>query len=151
MSDSRRCPHCGKNTPAKATKCEHCGGFLGLSEMQKGIFTTLVSKVKPEDEEKVHSKFEATSQAAKGKIDDPEFWEGIKTLWSMLKDPDYTITWETKAWIIFALGYFISPVDLIPDPIPGVGYLDDIAVVLWVLHKLHDEVVDYRKFKGVAK
>lgn len=31
--------------------------------------------------------------------------------------------------IISALIYVISPADLIPDNIPGIGYLDDAAVV----------------------
>ncbi|MEK4082230.1 YkvA family protein [Solibacillus sp. FSL K6-1126] len=40
---------------------------------------------------------------------------------------------KTKAIIIGALGYFIFPIDLIPDAIPGVGYSDDIAVLLAAL------------------
>lgn len=40
---------------------------------------------------------------------------------------------KSKAIIIGALGYFILPIDLIPDAIPGVGYSDDIAVLLGAL------------------
>lgn len=40
---------------------------------------------------------------------------------------------KAKAIIIGALGYFILPFDLIPDPIPGVGYSDDIAILLAAL------------------
>lgn len=68
----------------------------------------------------------------------------------MLRDPDYTMSWPTKAWIIFALTYFISPVDLIPDVLPGIGYVDDALVIAWVLHNLQTEVVAYRKAKGLA-
>jgi len=121
-----------------------------LTEEDKKNLRKRVSKVTPEDEKRVKRDYEKKARKAKGKIDDPDFWEGISTIWSMLKDPDYTIKWETKAWIIFALAYFISPVDLIPDVFPFVGYLDDVAIVMWVLHILHDEVVAYRKFKGVA-
>ena len=31
--------------------------------------------------------------------------------------------------ITSALLYFVNPLDLIPDPIPGVGYLDDAAII----------------------
>lgn len=31
--------------------------------------------------------------------------------------------------IIAALGYFISPVDAVPDPTPGIGFLDDGGVL----------------------
>ena len=34
-----------------------------------------------------------------------------------------------KSTILFALGYFISPVDAIPDFIPVLGYTDDLAVL----------------------
>ncbi len=40
---------------------------------------------------------------------------------------------DTPAWakttIIAALGYFISPVDAIPDIVPVVGYSDDLGVL----------------------
>ena len=39
-----------------------------------------------------------------------------------------TPTWA-KATIIAALGYFISPVDAIPDFIPVLGYADDLGVL----------------------
>ena len=32
--------------------------------------------------------------------------------------------------LVLALLYIISPVDLIPDPIPVVGWIDDVAVGL---------------------
>lgn len=41
---------------------------------------------------------------------------------------------ETPVWakttIYGALGYFISPIDLIPDLMPVVGYTDDLAVLV---------------------
>lgn len=38
-----------------------------------------------------------------------------------------------KIKIIAVLGYFICPVDLIPDAVPALGYTDDIAALLWTL------------------
>ena len=38
-----------------------------------------------------------------------------------------------KAMIIGALGYFILPIDMIPDFIPVVGYSDDIAAIAGVI------------------
>ena len=45
-----------------------------------------------------------------------------------------------KALIIGALGYMISPFDVIPDAIPIAGLTDDLAVVLFVLKKVWDGV-----------
>jgi uncharacterized membrane protein YkvA (DUF1232 family) len=45
-----------------------------------------------------------------------------------------------KALIIGALGYMISPFDVIPDAIPIAGLTDDLAVLLFVLKKVWDGV-----------
>lgn len=37
--------------------------------------------------------------------------------------------WYAKALLGIALAYFLSPIDLIPDPIPVLGQLDDILIV----------------------
>ena len=47
--------------------------------------------------------------------------------WYCLLDPD-TPT-RAKAIILAAVGYFILPVDAIPDVIPGVGHTDDLAAL----------------------
>ena len=43
---------------------------------------------------------------------------------------------KDKAMIIGALGYLISPLDVIPDAIPIAGLSDDLAVLIFVLHKV---------------
>ncbi len=48
-------------------------------------------------------------------------------LYYELKDP--TVSIEDKGIIIGALGYFILPIDLIPDAIPVAGFTDDAAAL----------------------
>ncbi len=45
---------------------------------------------------------------------------------------------ELRKKILFALQYFIDPDDDIPDSIPKLGFLDDAAVVRWVV----DDIID---------
>ena len=56
-----------------------------------------------------------------------------------------------KAIIIGALGYLISPLDVIPDAIPIVGLTDDLAVVIYVLKKVWDSVDETIQQKAKAK
>ena len=48
---------------------------------------------------------------------------------------------ELRKKILFALQYFIDPDDDIPDSIPKLGFLDDAAVVRWVV----DDIIDDNK------
>ena len=56
-----------------------------------------------------------------------------------------------KAIIIGALGYLISPLDVMPDAIPIAGLSDDLAVLVYVLHKVWGEVSEDVKAKARAK
>jgi len=51
-----------------------------------------------------------------------------------------------KALLLAALGYNLSPVDLVPGVIPVAGQIDDLAVLLftirWVLHRLDTTVAE---------
>ncbi|BCX48139.1 DUF1232 domain-containing protein [Haloferula helveola] len=56
-----------------------------------------------------------------------EVVEKVLTLYEALKDED-TPKWA-KGTIISALGYFIAPVDAIPDLVPVVGFSDDLGAL----------------------
>ena len=61
------------------------------------------------------------------------------------------VSYKDKAIIIGALGYLISPIDVIPDAIPIAGLGDDLAVLIFVLKKVWCEVSDDVKEKAHAK
>lgn len=58
---------------------------------------------------------------------------------------------KDKAMIIGALGYLISPLDVIPDAIPIAGLGDDLAVLIYVLQKVWGEVNEDVKAKAKEK
>jgi hypothetical protein len=58
---------------------------------------------------------------------------------------------KDKAIIIGALGYLISPIDIVPDAIPIAGLGDDMAVMLYVLDKVWGQVDDEIKSKAQRK
>ena len=62
----------------------------------------------------------------------------------------YTVVpWLTIAACAFALIYVVSPIDLIPDFIPVVGYIDDATVVAMVIQSLREDLLAYCKFKAL--
>lgn len=58
---------------------------------------------------------------------------------------------KDKAIIIGALGYLISPLDVIPDAIPIAGLGDDVAVLLYVLRKIKGDLTEEVKQRAYDK
>jgi uncharacterized membrane protein YkvA (DUF1232 family) len=44
--------------------------------------------------------------------------------------------------------YVLSPIDLVPDFIPVVGFLDDLSLISWFVGKFHVELVRYRDWES---
>jgi uncharacterized membrane protein YkvA (DUF1232 family) len=51
----------------------------------------------------------------------------VYALYLAYKDP--RVPWYARVFAACVVGYAFSPVDLIPDPIPVLGYLDDLILV----------------------
>lgn len=88
------------------------------------------------------------------KVDDvKEIIDQIKILGSMVTDymkGNYkNVSKSSIILVIAGFIYFLSPVDLIPDFIAGLGYLDDIAVFNFVLASLLTEIEHYRNWKRI--
>ncbi len=49
------------------------------------------------------------------------------TLYLACRHPD--VSWYAKALALLVVGYALSPIDLIPDFIPVLGYLDDLILI----------------------
>lgn len=80
-----------------------------------------------------------------------EFMSDIACMVSLVRSyikKEYTdIPIGTIISIVSTLIYIVSPIDLIPDPIPGVGYIDDMALYAWVLKSIHSDVEEYKKWR----
>ncbi len=48
-------------------------------------------------------------------------------------------------WATFAIIYFLSPIDLIPDFLPG-GYIDDMFVIAYVTKKIRKDLDKYEEW-----
>jgi len=92
---------------------------------------------------------------------DKKFWNkvasvakkaGIKVIYAalllyyVLEDPK--VSTFDKAKIYGALGYFILPIDLIPDFIPVIGYTDDLAALIWAVHSVWTNITPEMKARA---
>jgi uncharacterized membrane protein YkvA (DUF1232 family) len=70
----------------------------------------------------------------------------LKTLLDMMKDSDWDLSVSDRDRIISAMSYFADPIDLIPDHIPGIGFLDDAMFVEIIIRELRSEISAYGEF-----
>ncbi|GAA4317396.1 hypothetical protein GCM10023115_42830 [Pontixanthobacter gangjinensis] len=74
-----------------------------------------------------------------------------KIMFGMLKDYRrgvYTkVPWFTIATIAFAMLYILNPLDIVPDFVPGIGYIDDLAVLTFGLRFIESDIHNYLDWK----
>lgn len=113
---------------------------------------------------KNEEEFEKAMEASSKNFSDEKFWDKLKKfakkagssvvyavllLYFTLQKPE--VPAKTKAVIIGALGYFILPLDLIPDIAVGVGFTDDLGALgialLQVAMYIDDDIKNKAKEK----
>jgi len=108
-----------------------------------------IHAVRPEDVDAVKDGFWAKLAEARprlgrlGKARD--LAKNAILLFEMLVDPSFKLPWRTAAGIVFALAYFISSFDLIPDAVPVLGFFDDALVVAEVVYMFSADIKRYEE------
>ena len=70
----------------------------------------------------------------------------LETLIGMVMDQGWGLIEDDRQRVIGALSYFAEAEDLIPDDIPGLGFLDDAIMIEIVSEELKHEIQAYRDF-----
>lgn len=77
--------------------------------------------------------------------------ENGRLLLALVKDYFTGAYREVPYWVVgaaaLALVYVLSPIDAIPDIIPGLGYLDDATVLAFCLKLVETELNKYKEWK----
>lgn len=135
-----------------------------LSDKDLRYFRQVLQKVRKgrnaENEDVILREAEGLLEEVK-KTDAPEFVRSriaqLAKLIAMLGDKDWRLEGEDRKRVLNALTYFADPDDLIPDRVPGLGYLDDAIMVELVVQDLKHEIdafdafVEFRKEKRKEK
>jgi uncharacterized membrane protein YkvA (DUF1232 family) len=90
-------------------------------------------------------------QASKGETKLPEFiatrLAKLEVLVEMVDNQEWQLPDEEMTRVYSAMAYFANPDDLIPDRIPGIGFLDDAIMAEIVVENLQDEIEAYEEFR----
>lgn len=73
--------------------------------------------------------------------------ERLRLMIQMLSDVEWRLPHKDASRVLSALAYFAEPEDLIPDSIPGLGFLDDAIMIELVVRELRHEVEAYQDFR----
>ena len=80
-----------------------------------------------------------------------EAWDTLQTMFRLIRasvSGEYTgVPTSTIAAAVAVLIYFLSPIDLIPDFIPVLGLLDDVALVAWFSTTLKHEMDRFHEWE----
>lgn len=81
------------------------------------------------------------------------FRKELATLWRAFMAPE--TPWHLKALMLLVPAYLLSPIDLIPDVVPFLGWVDDFVVVpllvSWIVRMLPQPAPVYRRSADGAK
>jgi uncharacterized membrane protein YkvA (DUF1232 family) len=90
----------------------------------------------------------ATMKAKKEKQRILDFWGKLQTMIRMVKaylSGEYTnIPWKTIVFVIAGIIYFLNPMDVVPDVIPTLGYLDDATVIAFIVNAAKEDIEKFR-------
>lgn len=72
--------------------------------------------------------------------------QSLEKLISALEDKEWQMPDDEKLEILTSLAYFSEPHDLVPDDIPGLGYVDDAIMIELVIQDLSQDLDAYDQF-----
>lgn len=108
-------------------------------------------KTEKDIDEKIINKRTVLDSLFKRVVALKKFWGDFKTIIAMIIDWRKGFYKEVSRKTIFllsaALIYVLTPMDLINDCIPIVGYVDDAVVIGFILKKCSHEIEKYREWK----
>ncbi len=126
-----------------------------LDEEDANYFRNLYRKAKAaardQDQNEIVSAARALVARVRGSAKTPRFVveaiETLEDLAELIEDKDYGAPKSVTEQVVAGLAYFANPEDLIPDHIPGLGFLDDAIMVKFIGEEFKHELAGYRKFR----
>jgi len=122
-----------------------------IEDIEEEYMKDEIVKIEEDDVDVVMDKQEDISKKITNSGTLEKYTELAKVMFGMLKDYRkgiYTnVPWFTIASIAFGFLYVLNPLDIIPDFIPGLGYIDDLAVLTFGLRFIETDLHNYLDWK----
>lgn len=58
------------------------------------------------------------------------------------------LPWRTLIILVAGILYFVTPLDLIPDFIPALGFVDDISVIFWIFKSFSEDLEKFEEWEA---
>ena len=126
-----------------------------LDESDASYFRSLYRKAKRGakdlDKDAIIQEARSTVHQVRGSKKTPAFVleaiDVLADLVDLIQDDAYDAPRKVHDEVLAALAYFSNPEDLIPDHVPGLGFLDDAIMVKFIEEEFKHELWGYRRFR----
>jgi uncharacterized membrane protein YkvA (DUF1232 family) len=127
--------------------------------LKRLFFTKLAYSMFKNDAEKYSNNKEeaeglltkAAKKADKNQLTLKGMWSKLQLLFQLLKSwtkGEYKeIPYRTLVTVFAGLIYFVSPIDIVPDFLMGLGLLDDAAVIAFIVKQVDKDLVKFSEWK----
>ncbi|MCC2616378.1 DUF1232 domain-containing protein [Aestuariibacter halophilus] len=119
-----------------------------LDHFRDAMKTASENASKLSDQEILAKAEQAIAEMEQAKL--PEFVaervDSLEALMAAVKDEEWQMPEEEKRDILTSLAYFTEPEDMVPDHIPGLGYLDDAIMIELVIQDMSLDLSAYQEF-----
>ena len=128
--------------------------FSSIADQVEKRFHETKERVKDTDVQKVLKEAEAKIEklAGSASAEGQKLARQAKLLYTMLRDTvngDFKAPWVTIASLTACLLYLISPIDVLPDFIPGFGIIDDALAIALCVSLTRIDLRRYAEEKGL--
>ncbi len=107
------------------------------------------------DPDKLHDlvqKAKGKAEAAGGNRALQDMWQSLLALLRLLRayaSGQYrNVPAKSLVLIVAGILYFVMPIDVIPDFVIGLGFLDDAAVLAWVVSSVRTVLSDFERWES---
>lgn len=61
------------------------------------------------------------------------------------------LPWRTLLLLAGGLLYFVTPLDLIPDFLPALGFTDDLAIIFWLYNSIQEDIERFQSWENTLE